>query len=106
MSLDSLYLLNPEAENGLRIGQLIKLPKNRGEQELEPKDELNSDIDTTRGTEPQLAAVIDTSGGYLLYKVKTGDSFYALKQRYEVAQEELVASQPRSALTGWKWVNT
>lgn len=98
LSLDSLYLLNPGAEDGLRIGQVMKLPKNRGKNKVEPKspsDELATDKKEEgrkNASEPS-----DTSGGYLLYKIKTGDSFYALKQRYQVSREELIRLNPEVA---------
>lgn len=102
ISLDSLYILNPEAENGLRIGQLLKLPKNRSKysdqnlvQNKEPEEELASDA-SPRQAEPE-----DTTGGFFLYQVKTGDSFYSLQNRFNVSRAELLKLNPevQSGLT-------
>lgn len=100
ISLDSIYTLNPGAEDGLQIGQFLKLPKNRQpedeaivQKELEPKEQLNRDVPTPK---PQLPLDEDIEG-YLLYQIKTGDSFYSLKQRYNVSREELIRINPEVA---------
>lgn len=102
ISLDSLYLLNPGAETGLRIGQLLKLPLNRSKysdqnlvQNKEPEEELASDAPSPQ-TEPE-----DTTSGFFLYQVKTGDSFYSLQNRFNVSREELLKLNPevQSGLT-------
>ncbi len=90
ISLDSLYILNPGIENGLQIGQMVRMPKNRKPEvvkvlEKKPQETLNSD-------RPEPKA--DTTSGYILYQVKTGDSFYSLKQRYRISQTELLELNP------------
>lgn len=97
LSLDSLYLINPMAKEGLQIGQELSIPGNRAPKEAtveKPKEGLNSD----KGKE--VASVNDSSAqkgedeNYFLYKVKSGDSFYSLKSRYNVSQEELEKLNP------------
>ncbi|MCR9153686.1 MAG: LysM peptidoglycan-binding domain-containing protein [Bacteroidetes bacterium] len=106
ISLDSLYLLNPGANEGLRLGQWIKLPLNRkdlrplimdvefGEvpgkgrkarKERERIDEIKNRVDTS-----YIEGDISNSD-YFLYKVKKGDTFFSLKQRFDANQEELLA---------------
>ncbi|WP_421753098.1 LysM peptidoglycan-binding domain-containing protein [Croceimicrobium sp.] len=106
ISLDSLYLLNPEASNGLLLNQWLKLPKNRKQyrpvlvdpslpevvegsknekQQREELERIEDKVDTTYA-EGDLA-----NSNYFLYKVKSGDTFFSLKQRYDVSQEELLA---------------
>ena len=96
ISLDSLYILNPEAEKGLQIGQELYFPANRAPKDVmvvKPQDRLNSD-------NGNVASVNDSSAeegeneNYFLYKVKSGDSFYSLKTRYNVSQEELEGLNP------------
>lgn len=105
ISLDSIYLLNPGAEDGLQIGQYLKLPKNRQpedetvvekEAQPEPEDQLNRDVVTPKPQQPAGPGDKDKEG-YLLYQVKTGDSFYSLNQRYHVSREELIALNPEVA---------
>lgn len=95
ISLDSLYLMNPGTEDGLRLGQLLKLPLNRAKysnQNLikndKPKEELATD------TKDDKSGIADTSGGFFLYQVKTGDSYYSLKNRFNVSSEELINLNP------------
>ncbi|AEV31991.1 PBP1 and LysM peptidoglycan-binding domain-containing protein [Owenweeksia hongkongensis] len=97
LSLDSLYLINPTAKEGLQIGQELNIPGNRAPKETiveKPAERLNSD----EGKE--IASVNDSSSqkgedeNYFLYKVKSGDSFYSLKSRYNVSQEELEKLNP------------
>ncbi len=107
LSLDSLYLLNPEAENGLGVGQLLKLPLSRAPQKKEkivevlpdtaskPRDGFDSDEDGFTEEEKDTAINEDGDlGNYFLYKVKTGDSFYSLKNRYGVSQSKLLELNP------------
>lgn len=106
ISLDSLYLINPGAESGLRLGQWLKLPLNR--KKLRP---LIVDVEfpevpgkgpkarRQRKQQETLANRVDTSyiegdlsnSDYFLYKVKSGDTFFSLKQRFDAGQEELLA---------------
>ena len=111
ISLDSLYLLNPTAENGLYIGQILKFPKRESPEPKESAPQVVETPDTSKPKE-QLASdepkstPRDTSrrdSDFFLYKVKTGDSFYALKRRYGVTQEELVKLNPE--LSGGLEVN-
>mgnify|MGYP000221069659 CR=1 FL=1 len=101
ISLDSLYLLNPEASDGLKIGQVLKLPLNRKDSGAvvvtneRPKDGLEQDEKpVVNQSEP---SVSDTTDAYLLYQVKTGDSFFFLKQKFNVTREELIALNPELA---------
>lgn len=93
ISLDSLYSLNPGTEQGLRLGQRLKLPPNRskyGEERENPqsKDELNND-------RPEASAdITDTTGDFFLYQLKTGDSFFSLKSRFDVSSDELIRLNP------------
>ena len=92
ISLDSLYLLNPEATNGLRLGQMIKLPLNR---KPRPIETLASDKPATeRAPVTDGEKLADTVDGYILYPVKAGDTFYNLKQRFLTDHDELVKINP------------
>lgn len=106
LSLDSIYLLNPAASNGLRIGQWLKLPKNRKEYRpilAEPKlvevTGKGKKAKAQRKENEEILNRVDTSyvegdlanSNYFLYKVKSGDTFFSLKQRYDAEQNELMA---------------
>jgi len=106
ISLDSLYLLNPGADNGLALGQWLKLPLDRkdlrplivdlefdevkgegkgAKKERQRQEEINNRVDTSY-IEGDLS-----NSDYFLYKVKSGDTFFSLKQRFDAGQEELLA---------------
>lgn len=106
ISLDSLYLLNPSASNGLRLGQWLKLPL--AKKDLRPLivdvefDELPGNGRKVRRLRKKQEAIknrVDTSyiegdlanSDFFLYKVKDGDTFFSLKQRFDAGQEELLA---------------
>jgi LysM repeat protein len=106
ISLDSLYLLNPRASDGLRIGQWLKLPRNRKEMRptlVEPNlPEVTGKGKKAKQQRKEIAEIkntVDTTyvegdianSDYFLYKVKSGDTFFSLKQRYDATQEELLA---------------
>jgi LysM repeat protein len=89
ITIDSLYILNPEMKAGLKLGQLLRLPKNRSRYSTDfvalspPKSEASAVKDT-----------ISSDSDFVLYKVKSGDTFFNLKQRYFVEESELVAINP------------
>jgi len=92
ITIDSLYILNPEIKAGLKLGQLLKLPKNRArfaEKMLVAKSETPEK--TPDKVVPKVKDTTSADSDYMLYKVKSGDTFFNLMQRYFVSQEELVA---------------
>lgn len=101
ISLDSLYLLNPTAETGLRIGQWLKFPLNRKpkavakEKEAQPfeGEVLQAELPSTKTDTPKVSGAAGKSN-YFLYKVKAGDTFFNLKKRYFVTEEELIKLNP------------
>jgi len=96
LNLDSLYFYNPAAKKGLHIGQVLRFP--RQEQPAEtPTIALSQDEDPSSASTPVDTPNLDTnrlSEKLLFYKVKTGDSFYALKNRFNTSQEELQKLNP------------
>ncbi len=88
ISLDSLYILNPDAKNGLQIGFKLKLPKNRKAYATvtAPRGGLVVDEEKPKSTK-------EVENNFL-YQIKVGDSFFSLKQKYGVSKEELVALNP------------
>jgi len=96
ITVDSLYTLNPEIKDGLKIGQQLKLPKNRtryAETKVSPKPK-SPQKDSTKVVGPKLRDTSSTDEDYMLYKVKSGDTFFNLKQRYFATQTELLSINP------------
>lgn len=113
LSLDSLYLLNPRAEEGLQIGQRLRIPRDRRrfrspgdaqpqapaqdsteKEDRLPREQLATDDDTIPNQEVIPSA---RQEDYFLYKVKTGDTFYALKRKFKADREELIQLNPELA---------
>lgn len=109
LPLDSLYSLNPRAEEGLQIGQRLRIPQDRRRFQT-PQDRPDQPADTATEKGPKLPreklATDDDSipeqevipsarqEDYFLYKVKTGDTFYALKRKFKADREELIKLNP------------
>lgn len=93
ISLDSIYLLNPNVKQGLQIGIKLKLPKNREEyakKSASPKAGLVSD----EGNKQNQIEEKKAGEEHFLYQVKVGDSFFSLKKEFGVSKEELIALNP------------
>lgn len=98
ISLDSLYILNPNAVQGLQIGFQLKLPKNREDLKsnyIQPRGGLTSD--ETKFADENKAKRIPKGEEHFLYQIKVGDSFFSLKKEYGVGKEELIALNPELA---------
>lgn len=101
ITLDTLYFINPSAQKGLHIGQELLIPKksplkikDTKSKPSSPQEQLATDEDTTNPPPVSIADTADLSSEFFFYKVKTGDSYYALKNRYKVTQEELLKLNP------------
>jgi LysM repeat protein/ABC-type branched-subunit amino acid transport system substrate-binding protein len=100
ITIDSLYILNPEMKAGLKLGQLLRLPKNRSRYGTDiaalipPKNEASGVNDPLVANEPGPKDTNSSDSDFVLYKVKSGDTFFNLKQRYFVEGSELVAINP------------
>lgn len=104
ISLDTLYHFNPSAQKGLHIGQTLLFPKaipQAAEMEnslsnTTPSEQLATDerLNPKELPPASIADTADLNSEFFFYKVKTGDSFYALKNRYKVSQEELLKLNP------------
>lgn len=106
VSLDSLYRFNPAAEEGLSIGQQLRIPKTRSNAAFHPsapapakdtsraQEQLKRDPGDEAGGVPKRDTPPEAPSEYYLYKVKTGDSFYSLKVNLGAEREELLELNP------------
>ncbi len=81
LSLDSLYLLNPDAKDALSIGQRLKYPS-------ATKNTITQGLNTER------TQASNQEEEYSLYKVKSGDTFFSLGKNFEVSKETLLSLNP------------
>lgn len=102
ISLDSLYLLNPTAKDGLKINQELKLPINRKPASLVVEKSTITDGLVNDDNEPLIetpkleldSVKTEDSSSYFLYQVKAGDSFFSLEKKFSVNRKELISYNP------------
>jgi LysM repeat protein len=84
-SVDELLKLNPEAENGLKLGQLLRLPVSSA---------LNETQQTAERTVEQKDSIvykIDFDDSIVKYTVQQGETLYSISKRFMVSVEVLTA---------------
>lgn len=69
VSVSELMEINPDLENGLKVGQLIHIPYY---------------------PERLKAQEVKRSGGAVTYKVQPGDTYYGIAKKYNISVEELL----------------
>jgi LysM repeat protein len=99
ITIDSLYILNPEIKGGLKLGQLLRLPKNRSRYgdniaAVAPEKPSKNEIEEPVVSKNAVKDTTSSDSDFVLYKVKSGDTFFNLKQRYFVEGSELVVINP------------
>lgn len=89
ISLEELYIENPELKNGTKAGQEIKIPfaSNSSKTVTTP---TVAQVVTTPITTP-----IDTNK-YIMYKVSKGETVYALTKKFNLSQEYFEKLNPGS----------
>jgi len=80
VSQESIFKLNPEAKNGYKINQKLKIPLEEKQGQTENEDSTDKKT----------------------YKIKKKDTLYSLSKKFGVSQEELLAANPIIAEEGLK----
>lgn len=84
-TIDIIYQLNPTAELGIKIGQVLKIPS--GIVETEP---VMVGTDSINGTTPTDSA----EQKYLLHIVRKKETLFGIAAQYKVSKEEIEAVNP------------
>lgn len=85
-SIDELIKLNPEVENGLKVGQELKVPDpNADEIEVEIDQEVEKE-----SAEDTVSYKVNFTDSIINYKVKKGETLYSISRRFMVPVEKLV----------------
>ncbi|MBN2667858.1 MAG: LysM peptidoglycan-binding domain-containing protein [Bacteroidales bacterium] len=82
VSSEAILELNPEAKNGYKIGQVLKIPNI-----VETTDEQDEEAGGSDGK---------------TYKVKKKDTLYSLAKQFDVSQEDILRENPIVAQEGLK----
>lgn len=87
-TVDDLVRLNPGVENGLDIGQELKVPNPNEEEiteEIVPEDSLEKEE-----LEDTVRYEVDFTDSIIKYKVQRGETLYSISRRFMVPVEKLV----------------
>ena len=100
IGIDSIAILNPEIQNGLNIGFLLKLPKNRAPAKPVVIEELASD------THPSLNPNDSLSESFKLYQLEASDDYLFLRNKFGITKAELLRINPElnSGLEAGKYI--
>lgn len=79
MSPDYLAGLNPQAADGIKVGDVLKI--------AEPASAA------TASKEPSAGGLIDADG-YLIYEIKAGDTLFSIANKHDVALEGVLEANP------------
>ena len=87
ISQEQFFKDNPEAKDGLKLGQEVRIKKHRDE--INHKDRINHEI-----------RPIDTP--YVKHKVKRKETLYSISKKYNVSQDDILNANPGIKETGLK----
>lgn len=82
-SVDEILKLNPEAENGLKIGQMLRLPVSSS------LNETQQAAETTVEPKDSIVYKIDFDDSIVKYTVQQGETLYSISKRFMVSVEVL-----------------
>lgn len=82
VSIDNLYLSNPELKLGAKSGQEIKIPVNSS------GNNASTIIASTSN-----ATLVDTNK-FITYKVSKGETFYSIQRKFNLSERQLNAYNP------------
>lgn len=102
ISVDELYLLNPEAKNGLKIGQELKIKKKtttaNNQQIAEAKTVKTAVVEET----PIVNQIKTDSIKYIKHKVKKKETLYSISKIYNISAEDILIANPIVKANGLK----
>ncbi len=86
-SVKELFEFNPEAENGLSIGQNLYFPLTEEELKLTnvKSEEVENEV-----VKPDFSEIVDTN--IIIYTVAAGETMYAIAKKYSVKLDDLMAA--------------
>jgi len=79
VSLDQLYLINPELKTGAKAGQEIKVPYTATTSPIAPMTSSAGPVDTNR---------------YLTYKILKGETVYSLSKKFNLSEKQITTYNP------------
>jgi LysM repeat protein len=83
ITLDKFFILNPDAKNGLKVGEKLKITKKPIQKEQIKKDTVIENNSKS-----------DIKGNYLKHKVKKKETLYSISKLYNTSTEEILKANP------------
>ena len=102
ITVDDLYLLNPEAKNGLSVGQELKIKK-------KSSVSATTQVAKSKIVEPivveeviKVEPVVSDSIRYIKHKVKKRETLYSISKLYNVSTDDILKANPLVRANGLK----
>ena len=87
-SVDVLFKNNPDAANGLDIGEMLYIPVKKDQAEALPSDQT----DAQAGNPEELQQEIHPDTNQIIHTVAAGETMYGIAKKYGVTVEDLKAA--------------
>ena len=103
ITVDVLFQLNPEAKNGLQIGQELKIKKKQDEEKS--KDVAENVTAVAPPVVPVVNKVeekVDEGNRYLKHKVKKKETLYSISKIYDITTDDILEANPSIKEDGLK----
>lgn len=103
VSQDEIKKLNPELENGLKTGMIIKIPKQGGKVEKEVKEvteirdnkSLKEIKESKKSKKSKLETSVNDTTQFIIHKVKSGETLYSISKLYKADIEQINKLNPK-----------
>lgn len=99
ISIESIKKLNPEAENGIRLGQELTIPVLQSTEVATKtttlKTEESSSVSKPTPVNANKEIVRMDGKDYYLHIVEKGQTLYSIAKAYSITTEELIATNPQ-----------
>ena len=104
ISVDELFLLNPEAKNGLKIGEELKIKK-KTSVPVNVKIVDNKAVTTTAtatvvNQAKDVNKIKTDSIKYIKHKVKKKETLYSISKMYNISSDEILSANPSVKANG------
>lgn len=96
VSVSDLEKANPELKDGLKIGQLLQIPKAGAEEKLSKKEERKADREAKKEAKQEAKSQViePVSNGNLVHEVVPKDTKYGISRKYGITLEDLEKANP------------
>ena len=103
ITVDDLFLLNPEAKNGLKIGQELKIKKKTAIPNNTQVTEVKTKPVVVTNVNPKPVVKTPTDSiRYIKHKVKKKETLYSISKQYSITADDILNANPTVKADGLK----